>query len=135
MLAMIPRLRWRPRTWAVLLPLLFVAHFLCAAGAMDTAAAAETNGTTAVAGSASAGVGSPVSDGTAEEHHLCQVDSSASADQRTSPVAKAVLLGLGTGTVLLRAPLPRALPWQPSTAAAVPWSGTRLLFSLCVQRV
>ncbi len=132
---MIPRQRWRPGAWAVLLSLLFVAHFFCAAGAMDTAAAANVGGTIAVAGAASAVAGSPVSDGAAEEHHLCQADSSANADQRASAVAEAVLLGLGTGTILLRAPFPRAASWQPSTAAAVPLSGTRLLFSLCVQRV
>lgn len=132
---MIPRRRWRPGLWAVLLSLLFITHFFCAAGAMDTAAAAVSDGTTAVAGPASAVVGSPLSDDAAEEHHLCQVGSSANADQRTSAVAEAVLLGLSTGTTLTQAPSPRAISWQSSTAAAVPWSGTRLLFSLCVQRV
>ncbi|NYH55619.1 hypothetical protein HNR06_005208 [Nocardiopsis arvandica] len=135
MLAMIPRRRWRPGPWSVLLSLLFVAHFFCAAGAVDTVAAAEADGSTAVAGSASAVVGSPVSGGSAEGHHLCQADQSAGADQRTSAAAEAVLLGLGTGTALLRAPLPRTIPWRSSTAVAVPWSGTRLLFSLCVQRI
>ncbi len=132
---MIPRRRWRAGAWAVLLSLLFVAHFFCAAGAMDTAAAAEPDETTAVTGPASAVADSSVSDDAAEEHHLCQAGSSAGADQRASAVAEAVLLGLGTGTALLRAPSPRAVSWRSSTAAAVPWSGTRLLFSLCVQRV
>ena len=141
--------QWRPRplTGALLLSLLFAAHVLCAAGAVDSASASEADGTAATdatdvtaatTGSASAGVGSHPTGGAAEQHHHpCPSDTSASADHRTSSVAGAVLLGLGsgTGTTPLRAPVARAVPSQPSDAAAVPWSGTRLLFSLCVQRV
>lgn len=124
----------RPRTWSMLLSLLFVTHFFCAAGAMDTAATAGADGSAAVAGAASAITDAPVSHGSAEEHHLCQADSSVSGDQRATAIAKVVLSDPG-GTALLRAPVPRAIPWRSPTAAAVPWSGTRLLFSLGVQRV
>ncbi|GAA1439183.1 hypothetical protein [Nocardiopsis tropica] len=119
----------------MLLSVLFVAHFLCAVDAMDTAAAAEAEGTAVVAGAAWTLADVPVTDGTAEEHHLCQAEPGVGADQRAPAIAKAVLSGLGAGTTLLQAPSARTVPWQPSTTAAGPWSGTRLLFSLCVQRV
>ncbi|OKI18536.1 hypothetical protein A6A08_24640 [Nocardiopsis sp. TSRI0078] len=130
---MIPRQLWRLGTWAVLLPLLFVARFFCAADAMDTAAVAEAD-RAAVTGPATA-AGAPLADGTAQEHHLCRTDPSAGAEQRTSATAEAVLLGLGAGTPLARVPPPLALPWRHPAADAVPWSGARLLLSLCVQRI
>ncbi|QBI56184.1 hypothetical protein [Streptomonospora litoralis] len=134
MLAAAPRRQRRPGFRAVLLSLLFVTHFFCAAGAMDTAAAAETEKTTAVSASATAVADIPASDG-ADEHHLCQADSSAGADQRPTAVAAAVLLGLGAGTSLLQAARSTAVLWRPSAFVAAAWSGARLLFSLGVQRV
>ncbi|WP_147453912.1 hypothetical protein [Nocardiopsis sp. Huas11] len=135
--------RWRqPGTGALLLSLLFAAHVFCAAGAVAAAPTPEAGGTAAVttattvtttAGSADAD--SPASDGHDEQHPLCPSDANAGPDHRGSALAGAALAGLGTGTALLRVPAAYAAPWQPSTTAAVPWSGTRLLLSLCVLRV
>ncbi|KOX16294.1 hypothetical protein ADL05_12420 [Nocardiopsis sp. NRRL B-16309] len=131
---------WSPWAGALLLSLLFVAHLFCAAWAVDAASAPPRDGTAVGAGSEPAGLSSAAdhadrTDSTDEEHHLCPSDVSTGADQRGSGLAGAVLTGLGTGTALLRTPVARAVPWRPSATAAVPWSGTRLLISLCVQRV
>lgn len=131
--------RWRSaEAGALLLSLLFAAHVLCAAGAMDTASVPEAGAPITAAGPA--GAAPPpahATDGTDGRHHLCPSDANAStgADPRTSAATGAVLPAPGTGTTLLRAPSARAVPWPPPTRTGVPWSGTRLLISLCVQRV
>ncbi|MFE3456667.1 hypothetical protein ACFXKD_03920 [Nocardiopsis aegyptia] len=115
--------------------LLFAAHLFCSVGAVDSASASQAEGTVAAAGPASAEDGSPHAGGTTAPDHPCPSDAGASADQRASAVTVAVLPGLATATALLRAPAAHALSWRPSGTAAVPWSGTRLLVSLCVRRV
>lgn len=125
----------------LLLALLVLAHFLCSV-CHTSIASADTPPTENPAPQAVAPVEVPAPgallhgfDG-GKTALLCHSEDDSSADQRLMAGQLLVLLGLGAAVlVIFGLTRPRLNPWPARRSSSRTRSGTRLLLSLCIQRV